>query len=167
MAELDRARDAELGKTTDVLRREALRVLDSLAQPQWRPHVVGRLERIQRRTVRRVADRVDGDGPAGRCARADDLRELLLARDDDAGAVEHPRGLGAERPVHERLQIADPEEVVADPRVDAEGFELGQPFVGNRLPDPERQTVERGDALEDTGSAKPAVLVVNGDDPAR
>ncbi len=53
VAELHRARDAELGKATDVLRREALRVLDSLAQPERRPHVARRLERIQRRAVRR------------------------------------------------------------------------------------------------------------------
>ena len=55
------------------------------------------------------------------------------------GAVEQPRGLGAERPVHERLDVADPEEVVAEARADADLGERVDVLVGERLPDAERE----------------------------
>ena len=59
-----------------------------------------------------------------------------------------------------------PEEVVADPGVDAERRELGEPLVRDRLPDAEREAVAAlGDPLEDPGRAEPAVLVVDRDDP--
>ena len=44
-------------------------------------------------------------------------------------AVEHPRGLRAERAVHEHLQVADPQEVVADARAEPERLELAEPLV--------------------------------------
>ena len=129
VAELDGAGDAERREAADVLRCEALRVLDAVAQAERRPHVARRLEGVERLAVRPVADRVHADGPAQPRARADDVGELVAARDHDARAVEHPRGLRAERPVHERLQVADPEEVVADPGAEAQRLELGQPLV--------------------------------------
>ena len=69
MAELDGARDAELGEARDVLRVEALGVLDPLAEAERLPRVAGRLERVERLAVRAVADRVDADRPAGRAPR--------------------------------------------------------------------------------------------------
>src|SRR4051794_499197 len=51
MDELHRRRDAELREAGDVLRREALRVLDAVAQPKRPPYVLRRLERIERVAV--------------------------------------------------------------------------------------------------------------------
>ena len=53
---------AELREARDVLRREALRVLDAMAQAERPPHVLRRLERVERVAVGLVADRVHGDG---------------------------------------------------------------------------------------------------------
>ena len=79
-------------------------------------------------------------GSPAAAPRADDLRELVAARDLHARAVEHPRRLRAERPVHERLQVADAEEVVAEAasgcRARRASVEL---LVRERLPDAERQ----------------------------
>ena len=138
---------------------------------RWRSpsgaHIVARrLERVERLAVRAVADRVHADRPAEPRALADDLGELVAARDHDARAVEHPGGLRTERPVHERLQVADAEELVADPGVDAERVELRQALVRDRLPHAERETLALGDALEDPRRAEPAVLVVDRDDAA-
>ena len=74
------------------------------------------------------------------------------ARDLDAGAVEHPRRLRAERPVHEDLQVADPEEVVAEPRAEAELLEPPEVVVRERLPDAQRER-----ALRRRGAARSAV----------
>ena len=76
MAELDRAGDAELGEARQVGGVDALRMLDPLPEPERLPRVAGRLERVERLAVRAVADRVDGDGPAGGGRGADDLGEL-------------------------------------------------------------------------------------------
>ena len=66
VAELHGAGDAELGEAADVLRGEALRVLDPLPQPERLPRVARRLERVERLAVRAVADRVHADRPAER-----------------------------------------------------------------------------------------------------
>ena len=81
----------------DVVRGEALGVLDALAQPARRPGVACRLEGVERVAVGAVADRVHGDRPAGPAA-ARRLLELLAARDPYARAVEHQRRLRAEVP---------------------------------------------------------------------
>ena len=164
MAELDGAGDPERREAAHVLGREALRVLDPLAKSERRPLVARRLEGVERLAIRAVADRMDSDRPPDPRPRADDLGELLAARDHHARAVEHPGGLGAERPVHERLQVADAEEVAPDARVHPEGLELGDALVGDGLPDAEREPVALGDALEDARRAEPAVLVVDRDD---
>ena len=164
--ELDGAGDADRGEAGNVRGVEALRVLDPLAQAERLPGVLRRLERIERVAVRPVADRVHRDRPAGGGRAPDDVLELLPARDPDAGAVEHQRRLRAERPVHERLQVAEPEEVVAEPRPERERGELGKAVGGERLPDAEGQPVALVDATEDRGGAEPAVLVVNRGDAA-
>ena len=69
--------DPELGEAADVLGGEALRVLDPLAQAARLPHVARALEGVERRAVRRVADRMDADRPARLGAVAHDLLELL------------------------------------------------------------------------------------------
>ena len=113
-------------------------MLDPLAQPERLPGVPRRLERIERLAVRAVADRVDGDRPAGgRAARISSASSSPLVM-HDAAPVEHPRGLRPERPVHERLQVAEPQVVVADPRAQPELRELGRPGRRQRLPHPQR-----------------------------
>ena len=65
MAELDGRRDAEVREPPEVFRRKQLRVFDSIPQPERRPLAAGLLEGVERFAVRQVADRVDGDRPAG------------------------------------------------------------------------------------------------------
>jgi hypothetical protein len=166
VAELDRARHPELGEPAHILGSQALGMLDPVAQTQRRPRVACRLERVERLAIRPVADRVHSDRPAEASALPDDLCELLPARDGHSRAVQHPGRLRPERPVHERFQVPDAEEFVADARVDAERLELRQSLVRHRLPDPQRQPLTLGDALEDAGSAEPPVLVVDGDNAA-
>ena len=100
-------------------------MLDPLAQPEGLP---GRPGSPRRRREHRgsLGRRSRARRPASRppAAREDDVLELLAARDPDARAVEHQRGLRAERAVHERLQVAEPQEVVADPRAQPECGEL-------------------------------------------
>jgi hypothetical protein len=64
-------------------------VLDPLPQAERLPLRLRLLERVERVAVREVADRVDRDREPGFRATPDDLRELLAARDLDAGPVEH------------------------------------------------------------------------------
>src|SRR6185436_578448 len=52
VAELHRARDAEICEAADIVRSEALRVLDPVPQPDRGPYVAGRLERIECLSVR-------------------------------------------------------------------------------------------------------------------
>ena len=161
MAELDRRGDAELGKARDVRGIQALRVLDPLAQPEWLPELPRHLERIERLAVGPVTDRVDGDRPAGGRSRADQLGELLAARDAHAAPVEHPRGLRPEGAVHERLEVAEPQVVVADPRPQPELPDVVDVERGERLPHTRGQTAVRVDPAEDRGRTEPAILVVD------
>src|SRR4051794_17569553 len=75
--ELHRRRDAELREPPDILRRQALRVLDAMTQAERPPHVLRRLERVERVAVGAVADRVHGDGEVRAGADADQLLELV------------------------------------------------------------------------------------------
>ena len=164
--ELERDGDAELGEAADVFRSEALRVLDPLAQAARLPHVARTLERVERGTVRSVADCVDTDGPARLGAVAHDLLELLARRDHDAAPVSHPRGLRAECPVHERLQVAEPEEGRADAAAQADLAELRQSLGRGRLPDAKWERALLLELLPEPDRAEPAVLVVQGSDAA-
>ncbi len=67
-------------------------MLDALPEPERAPHVPGLLERVECLTVRAVADRMDRDRETCRGSAADDLGELVAARDLNAAAVEHPGG---------------------------------------------------------------------------
>ena len=92
--------------------------------------------------------------------------EVGAAGDLDPRAVEHPRGLRAERPVHEGLDVADSEERVTEARRDAD---LGQPVdvvVRERLPHPKREGAFSLELLEDGERTEPAVFVVDRDDAA-
>ena len=93
MAELNGGGDAELGEAAQVLLGQELGVLDPLAQSERRPLVAGLLERVERLAVGEVADRVHGDRPARAHPGADDLGQLLPARDLHARPVEQPSGL--------------------------------------------------------------------------
>ena len=124
----------------------------------------GLLEGVEGLAVREVADRVDGDREPGRCAAADDIRELVAARDLDAGAVEQARGLRPERAVHERLQVADADEVVAEAAADVQGGDLVHLLGGDGLPHAQVERALVAQALPDAERAEPAVLVVHGGD---
>ena len=62
--ELHRRGDAERREARHVLGRDALRVLDPLAQAERAPVVARRLERVERLAVGEVADRVHGEREA-------------------------------------------------------------------------------------------------------
>ena len=137
-------------------------------KPSGCPHVARLLERVERLAVRAVADRVHGDGEAGRGAAADDVGELLAARDLHAAAVEHPRGLRAERAVHEHLQVAEPQQRAAEPGAHADrGGRVDELVVRDRLPDAQCQLPALVELLPEAERAEPAVLVVHRGDAAR
>ena len=167
MTELNGRGNAEAAEPRHVLRREQLPVLDPLPQAERAPGVLRRLERVERLAVRAVANRVDGDGKARGGAGAHDLLELLAARDLDARPVEHPRRLRAERPVHERLQVAELEQRPAEPAADVGVLELARLLGRQRLPDAETERPFPLEPLPEAQRAEPAVLVVHGRDPAR
>ena len=114
VAELDGCRHADLGEARHVGVVEQLRVLDPLAQAARRPLVAGGLEGVERRAVRGVADRVHRHRPAGGGRPPDHVLEHLARADLHARAVQQPRGGGAERPVHEALQVAEAQHGVAE-----------------------------------------------------
>src|SRR6185312_7482597 len=88
VAELDRCGDPELGEARQVFGCEQLRVLDAVAQAERLPGSARLLEGVECVTVREIADRMDGDGQACGGTAADDLRQLFLAGDLHAAAVE-------------------------------------------------------------------------------
>ena len=167
MGELHRAGDPELGEARDVGGIEALRVLDPLAEPERLPGVLRRLERVEGVAVRAVADCVHGHGPAGVRPRAGSTSSsssrLVISTPEPSSisAVCEP-----ERAVHERLHVAEAEEVVAEARAQRERGELREPVGRERLPDPQRQALALVDPAEDRGRAEPAVLVVDRRDAA-
>jgi hypothetical protein len=113
------------------------------------PCITGRLERVERVPVRLVADRVHPHGPAALRAAADDLLELLAARDLDAGAVGQERRLRAERSVHEALEVADPQVLVAEARLQRHCGGVVEALVRDRAPDAHAQVSLVAEPLED------------------
>ena len=106
-------------------------------------------------------------GQPARRPGADDLGQLLPARDLDARPVEQPGRLRAERAVHEDLQVADAQQVVADARAQAELLEPVDVVVRKRLPDAQSERALLGEALPEARRAEPAVLVVDAGHAAR
>ena len=141
-------------------------MLDPLAQAARLPNVARALEGVERGAVGRIADRVHADRPARLGAVAHDLLELLARRDHDTAAVAHPGGLRAERPVHERLQVAEPEQGRACAAAEAQLAEVADPLGRCRLPDAERQAALLLEPLPEADRAEPAVLVVQRRDAA-
>src|SRR5215217_5223016 len=139
VTELNGCCDAELREARHVLRREELGVLDAGPESARAPVVLRRFECVERLPVGQVADCVDGDGEA--CARGppDDVLELGPAGDLDSRAVQHARCLGAERPVHEGLDVTEPEEGVSETGRDADLCDPVDVVVLERLPDPQRE----------------------------
>ena len=139
-----------VGEAADVLRREQLGVLDALAEAERLPDRAGLLEGIERIAVRAISDRVHRDRePAGGAA-AHDLRELLAARDLHAASVEEQRGLRAERPVHEDLEVTEREQVVAEARAQAELVRMLDAIGRDRLPHAQRERRGVREALPET-----------------
>src|SRR4051794_9969189 len=167
MRELDGGGDPELGEARDVLGREALRVLDPLTQAPRLPRLPRAIERVEGGPIRGIADRVHADGPTRLRRLAHDLLEFLTGRDHNAAAVVHPGRLRAERPVHERLQVAEAEEGGAGAAAEPDSAEMAQLVRGRRLPDAERQAALRVEPLPEPDRTQPAVLVVQGRDPPR
>src|SRR3954470_12440780 len=157
--ELHRRDDAELREARDVLRRQALRVFDPMAQAERPPHILRRLERVERVAVCLVADRVHRHRKVRRGANLDQLLELFARRDAHARAVQQERGLRAERPVHERLQRAEPEERTAEPAAQAELGDLARVLMRDPLPHAKRQRAVCIELLEERRPADPTVLV--------
>ncbi len=134
-------------------------MLDAMAKAERTPDVLRRLERVERVAVGAVADRVHGDGEVRLRPEPDQLLELLARRDAHARAVEQQRGLRAERPVHERLQRAEPEEGAPEAPAQTELHDLARVLMGYPLPHTQRQPVVRVQLLEERQSADPAVFV--------
>ena len=135
MAELHGGCDSELGEPGDVLRCEALRMLDPVAQAERLPLVACLLEGVECVPVRPVADRVHRNRPAGAGRTADDVRQLLplvisTPVPSRISAVRRPQ-----RAVHEGLEIAETQPVVAEAGGEPEVGELVQAVVRDRLPD--------------------------------
>jgi hypothetical protein len=166
MAELNGGGDPELGEPRDVVLSQELSVLDARAKAARPPLLLRRLERVQGVTVREVADRMHGDGEARARGAADDVLEQVAARDLDSRSVDQSRRARSERPVHERLDVADADEVVAQARMDAQLGERVDALVRERLPHAQREAAFAAKLLPDLERAQPPVLVVDGGDPA-
>src|SRR4029079_4393830 len=87
---------------------------DAMPEAQRLPVLACLLERVERVFVGEIADRVHGDGPARLGSTAEDVGELLGARDLDARSVGHQRRLRTERAVHEDLEIAEAQASAAE-----------------------------------------------------
>src|SRR5688500_565827 len=103
------------------------------------PLLAGGCEGVERVAVGEIADRVDGDRQARTCGAADDVLELLTARDLDPGSIEQARRTRAERAVHESLDVADSQQVVAEAGADTHLRERVDMLMGKGLPDAERE----------------------------
>jgi hypothetical protein len=122
--ELHRRRDAELGEAPDVLCCEQLRVLDAIPQATPPRLGLGCGEAVEGVAVGQVADGVNRDREAGLGRAGDDVAELRCCRHLDTRAVEQPCRPRAERAVHEHLEVADAQEVVAAATADTGGDQL-------------------------------------------
>src|SRR5204863_9654769 len=99
---------------------------------------------------------------AGTGRAADELRELLAARDLHAAPVEEAGRLGAQRSVHEHLQVAEADERAPEAAADIHRTELFRVVGRERLPDPQGERSLGLELLPEAKRAEPAVLVVNG-----
>src|SRR5439155_27382318 len=77
-----------------------------------------------------------------------------------------PRALRAQRPVHEALEVADPQERAAEPGTEPDGGGGVERVVGDRLPHPERQLPTLLELPPEPQGAEPTVLVVDACDAA-
>ena len=73
----------------------------------------------------------------------------------------------AERPVHEALQVAEPQHVATESGAQAQPAEIVELVPRERLPDAHVELVRLEQALEHLERAEPAVLVVDRNDAAR
>src|SRR5919197_773932 len=115
-------------------------------------------ERVERLPIGQIADAVHRYGQPGAGAGADDLDELVATRDLDAGAVHQPGGLRPERPVHERLQVAEADKLVAEAAAQMERRGVLDLVGRERLPDAQVQRTLVAQPLPDAERAEPAVL---------
>ena len=136
-------------------------MLDALAQSERLPVGAGRLEGIERLAVGEVPDGVDADRKARPRGSADVVFQLFLARDLDAGPVEQAGRLGAERAVHEGLQVAELQQRAAEAAAHVHAGELVCLLGRQRLPDAQPERALGGEALPEAQRAEPAVLVVD------
>ena len=144
MRELHRRRHAERREARQILRREQLRVLDPLAQAERAPRVARRARtRRAPRGSRGRRSRAPRPGTPPRPPRrtiAASSSPLVICTPEPSSSQ---RGLRAERPVHEHLQVAEPQQPAAEPRAQPERAQLGELLVRHRLPDAQRQRAAR------------------------
>jgi hypothetical protein len=110
---------------------------------------------------------VHADRPTRLRAAPDDLLQLLARRDHDAAPVRHPGRLRAERAVHERLEVAEPQQRGAGAAAQADVTEVGDPLCRRRLPYALQQAALLLEPLPEADRAEPSVLVVERGHPAR
>ena len=99
-------------------------MLDPGAEAEGPPLLASGLEGVERLAVGQVSDRVHRQREAGAGGRADQLHQLVAARDLHARPVEQARRLRAQCPVHEGLQVAEPQERAAEAAADLRCGEL-------------------------------------------
>ena len=78
----------------------------------------------------------------------------VAARDLHAAPVEHPRGLRAERPVHEHLQVAELQVGAAEARAQPHRHRRVERGVRDRLPHAQRQVAARLELLPQAQRAR-------------
>ena len=147
-----------------VLLRQELCVLDPGPQPRHSSRVSSNASSASRFAASPIACTATGHRTA---LPADDLRQLVAARDLDPGAVQQTCRLRTERAVHEDLQIADAQQVAADARRQGELVDPVEMLGRERLPDPQREQPVVEQALPEPRRPEPAVLVVESRDPSR
>ena len=168
MRELHRAGDAE--------RREAREVVRVRGTARARCAAAGRAAPRRRASPRtRRAPRGSPRSPiactaTGQPAAAPRADDLLRARRREVIARREPssiqRGLRAERPVHERLEVAEPEEVVAEPRREGRARAARRPARAGATATRGASAPRARGCGRRSRRAEPAVLVVDRGDAA-
>src|SRR2546421_720410 len=135
-------------------------MLDSWPQSARAPRALRLLERVEGLPICAVADRMHRDGKPKLGGAHDQLGEFVLARDLDARSVEPARRLGTERSIHERLDVAEPQQLVAETGAERQSDQSLELVAGMRFPDADRERSVGTEALEDGERTEPAVFVV-------
>ena len=169
MRELDRAGDADLGEARRCPRGRGTGRARSGGEGRAAPRSPGS---PRRRPGHRGSPGHRSRGPrraSRRCAAPRTMSSSssrLVIRTPDPSSIE--RGPGSERSVHEGLQVAEAQEVVARcGSAAAASASSGMQSAGSDCQTRSDEPFALVDAAEDRRGAEPSVLVVNRPDPAR